>query len=425
MLHVRHGGALTTVQDRGRSGWRHLGVAYAGALDAAQASLANRLVGNPADAAVLELTLRGPVLEFERPTRIALCGARIDVHFEDAHAQRHVVPCGRPVTLPAGTLRLGTIRNGLRVWLARRGRHRCAACARQPQHRSARRLRRSRRSRLACWRCPEARRAPNHRGRDTPTAPNWWIALDASRIHAGCDPLRARCFARVADAGRAHMDDRCAQQSSGAALLRRCHRRDRRASRFRHLSHRAPSNCRPMANPSCCSPMRRPSAAIRASGMSSPPICRVSPNIAPAMHCASSRSMSSPHALRRSADRARSRGYTGPSIVPSIIPRNADTAMPRIDFNCDLGEGCGDDAAIMPWISSANIACGAHAGDDATIRETLRLCRAPRRGRGRASRLRRSRTLRPPRTRVAACRAGRAGARSDRTDGLGWRANRG
>lgn len=50
--------------------------------------------------------------------------------------------------------------------------------------------------------------------------------------------------------------------------------------------------------------------------------------------------------------------------------------MPRIDFNCDLGEGCGDDAAIMPWITSANIACGAHAGDDGTIRETLRLCGA-------------------------------------------------
>jgi 5-oxoprolinase (ATP-hydrolysing) subunit A len=48
--------------------------------------------------------------------------------------------------------------------------------------------------------------------------------------------------------------------------------------------------------------------------------------------------------------------------------------LPRIDFNCDLGEGCGDDAAIMPWITSANIACGAHAGDEATMRETLRLC---------------------------------------------------
>lgn len=118
MLHVRHGGALTTLQDRGRSGWRHLGVGHAGALDAAQAALANHMVGNPADAAVLELTLRGPVLEFEQPTRIALCGAWIDAHFEDAHAQRHVVPCGRPVTLPAGTLRLGTIRSGLRVWLA-------------------------------------------------------------------------------------------------------------------------------------------------------------------------------------------------------------------------------------------------------------------------------------------------------------------
>ena len=50
--------------------------------------------------------------------------------------------------------------------------------------------------------------------------------------------------------------------------------------------------------------------------------------------------------------------------------------MARIDFNCDLGEGCGDDAAIVPWITSASIACGAHAGDDATMRATLRLCRA-------------------------------------------------
>lgn len=49
--------------------------------------------------------------------------------------------------------------------------------------------------------------------------------------------------------------------------------------------------------------------------------------------------------------------------------------MPPIDFNCDLGEGCGDDAAIVPWITSASIACGAHAGDDDTMRATLRLCR--------------------------------------------------
>ena len=48
----------------------------------------------------------------------------------------------------------------------------------------------------------------------------------------------------------------------------------------------------------------------------------------------------------------------------------------RIDFNCDLGEGCGNDAAILPYVSSANIACGGHAGDEASMRATLRLCRA-------------------------------------------------
>jgi UPF0271 protein len=45
-----------------------------------------------------------------------------------------------------------------------------------------------------------------------------------------------------------------------------------------------------------------------------------------------------------------------------------------LDFNCDLGEGCGDDAAIIPLLSSANIACGFHAGDAGTMHETVALC---------------------------------------------------
>ena len=44
-----------------------------------------------------------------------------------------------------------------------------------------------------------------------------------------------------------------------------------------------------------------------------------------------------------------------------------------IDINCDMGEGCGNDAALMPYISSANISCGYHAGDAATMRETIEL----------------------------------------------------
>lgn len=47
--------------------------------------------------------------------------------------------------------------------------------------------------------------------------------------------------------------------------------------------------------------------------------------------------------------------------------------MASIDLNSDLGEGAGTDADLMPLISSANIACGAHAGDPATMRATIAL----------------------------------------------------
>jgi UPF0271 protein len=42
-------------------------------------------------------------------------------------------------------------------------------------------------------------------------------------------------------------------------------------------------------------------------------------------------------------------------------------------LNCDLGEGAGRDAELMPLITSANIACGGHAGNAETMRATLRL----------------------------------------------------
>ena len=57
------------------------------------------------------------------------------------------------------------------------------------------------------------------------------------------------------------------------------------------------------------------------------------------------------------------------------------TAKPlKIDLNCDLGESfgawtMGQDAQVLPWISSANIACGFHAGDFSTMQQTVRLAR--------------------------------------------------
>jgi 5-oxoprolinase (ATP-hydrolysing) subunit A len=46
-----------------------------------------------------------------------------------------------------------------------------------------------------------------------------------------------------------------------------------------------------------------------------------------------------------------------------------------IDLNCDVGEGAGTDERILPLVSSANVACGFHAGDPATIRATVRLAK--------------------------------------------------
>jgi len=44
------------------------------------------------------------------------------------------------------------------------------------------------------------------------------------------------------------------------------------------------------------------------------------------------------------------------------------------DINCDMGEGIGSDELIMPFISSASIACGYHAGDADTIQQTIKAC---------------------------------------------------
>ena len=44
-----------------------------------------------------------------------------------------------------------------------------------------------------------------------------------------------------------------------------------------------------------------------------------------------------------------------------------------VDLNCDMGEGIGNDVDIMPFISSANIACGYHAGDEETMNRTIEL----------------------------------------------------
>ena len=47
--------------------------------------------------------------------------------------------------------------------------------------------------------------------------------------------------------------------------------------------------------------------------------------------------------------------------------------MQMIDLNCDMAEGLNNDALLMPYISSANIACGYHAGDESIMKHTVEL----------------------------------------------------
>lgn len=47
---------------------------------------------------------------------------------------------------------------------------------------------------------------------------------------------------------------------------------------------------------------------------------------------------------------------------------------PSIDINCDMAEGFGNEKKLMPFISSANIACGLHAGNEELMKDTIDLC---------------------------------------------------
>jgi biotin-dependent carboxylase-like uncharacterized protein len=113
-LAVVRSGALTTVQDLGRPGHAHLGVPRSGALDGPAAALANRLVGNPADAAVLETTLNGCALRPRSAITVAVTGAPCPITVDGRPA-----PWGAPVPVGAGAvLNVGTTVSGLRTYVA-------------------------------------------------------------------------------------------------------------------------------------------------------------------------------------------------------------------------------------------------------------------------------------------------------------------
>lgn len=111
---VEQPGLLTTLQDQGRYGYQKHGVPISGAMDRLSMRIANLLVNNDENEAVLEITLWGPKLRFQSETTIALCGANLS-----ATINHHPIPMYRPVFIPAhSTLAFGTPQSGCRAYLA-------------------------------------------------------------------------------------------------------------------------------------------------------------------------------------------------------------------------------------------------------------------------------------------------------------------
>jgi len=117
MVKVIAAGIYSSIQDSGRFGFRKWGVPIAGFMDSQSALLANLLLNNPPNAAVLEMTLKGPILTFEQEALICITGA----DFRPILDQR-AIPLNKVTLVPKGSrLKIGTALSGLRCYLAING----------------------------------------------------------------------------------------------------------------------------------------------------------------------------------------------------------------------------------------------------------------------------------------------------------------
>ena len=113
MIEILQPGLLTTVQDRGRPGFRHIGVAPGGAADADALRIANSMVDNDQCAAALEFTLVGAMVRFGREATVAICGA-IEVECDSER-----LPTWRLLRVRSGAVvKCGRVTAGARAYLA-------------------------------------------------------------------------------------------------------------------------------------------------------------------------------------------------------------------------------------------------------------------------------------------------------------------
>ncbi len=113
-LKILDAGLLTTVQDLGRYGYQRYGVSQSGVMDIFSSRVANELVGNLKDDALLEMTLKGVSIKFSQEMGIAITGAKCDAYINDQKIElwrSYKVFCG-------DILKIGFIKEGVRSYLS-------------------------------------------------------------------------------------------------------------------------------------------------------------------------------------------------------------------------------------------------------------------------------------------------------------------
>ncbi len=116
-IEVLQPGLFSSVQDLGRFGFRKFGVPQSGVMDSYAAKMANLIVGNKKEAAVLEITQMGPKLQFNSDAIIAICGANLSPRLDG-----ETIHNAKIYNVTAGAvLSFGKRKTGCRAYLAFKG----------------------------------------------------------------------------------------------------------------------------------------------------------------------------------------------------------------------------------------------------------------------------------------------------------------
>lgn len=111
---IIHPGLLTSIQDFGRNGYAKYGIPKSGVMDSYAAKIANLLVGNKQEDAVMEITMLGPILEFDKDALLVLVALKANVFLNDKN-----IELLKPFKVKSGDrLQIKQITSGVRLYLA-------------------------------------------------------------------------------------------------------------------------------------------------------------------------------------------------------------------------------------------------------------------------------------------------------------------